>query len=84
MLKCKNNLAYPWRVVLKEATDEQRAELIKWCQDNFANAAGRLRWIPPYREQKNKFHWRVVTEDEWAFLWEQDAILFNMVWSDTL
>ena len=91
MLKLQSGKPYPWRVELPRATEERRRELIQWCQENLPGGARRNRWVPPFRDTKSPRYYREwgyaissTATDCWSFIDEQDVVLFNMVWSETI
>ena len=87
MMKIQRGAPLPYCVELPRASDEQRLEQVVWCQENFPGSARNYRWIPPFRDAKREYreHWSVTpATDAWRFLHEQDAVMFHMVWGDTL
>ena len=88
MMKIQRGAPLPYCVELPRASDEQRLEQVVWCQENFPGSARNYRWIPPFRDKKRDpelERWnRKPATDAWRFLYEQDAVMFHMVWGNTL
>ena len=88
MMKIQRGAPLPYYVELPRASDEQRREQVVWCQENFPGSARNYRWIPPFRDKKRDPYlerWNIkLALDTWRFLYEQDAVMFHMVWGNTL
>lgn len=87
-IHCVPTQRLAWKVELPWAYD-LRKDRVEWCRSNIVSDGSRPSWIPPFMPKYHREWYATIDmlphdHESWFFAEKSDAVMFDMVWNESV